>query len=310
MSAKQVAVALAALAALALGTEVRAQTGTAVAAGCRLAIEPGSSRWTIESYDPFAGAAAYGQFQMAWTNQGDQPCEGEVVTELTAEAYGLRNPLSPSAGLLRYGLVDESNGVDRTPYTAARGARHNGPLLRVEPGQRVVQTFGLLVDVEDLGGDGVYQQTVKFGLRRPNSVVVEAQRDVTLAINVRPSAVMGLTGTFQRRNGAARIDLGELTTGRTNDPVNLWVRGTRGYKISVRSENHGRLVQPGGDWAVPYALSLGGTTIDLANPVPFQSTPGDGLRNDTYPLVITVGRTDGQRAGRYSDLLTLTLAPI
>jgi hypothetical protein len=312
MTARHVAalLALSALAGLAWTTGAEAQNAAGRPAGCQLVIEPGSSRWTIESYDPYSGAPAYGQFQMTWINQGDQQCIGDAAVSLKGEAYGLRSQTAPSTDRLRYGLVNESSGADLTPYTGAWSGTFNGPPLRVEPGERVVQTFGLLVDTEDLGGDGLFQQTVTFGLRRRNSVVYEAERDVTLAINVRPSAVMGLTGTFQRNNGVASINLGELTPGRTNDPVNLWVRGTRGYRVMVQSRNQGRLVQSGGDWSVPYGLSLGGVPIDLANPVPFQSTPGPGLRNDSYPLVITVGQTAGQRAGRYSDLLTLTLAPM
>lgn len=312
MTARRVAAILALSTAAGLGWSpiAAAQSAAGVPVGCRLLIEPGASRWTIESYDPFSGAPAYGQFQMTWINQGDKACIGDPTVTTRGEAYGLRSQTLPSSDLLRYGLVNESTGADLTPYTSSWNGQFNGPPLRVEPGQRVVQTFGLSVDVEDLGGDGLYQQTVAVGLRRRNSVIHEAERDVTLAINVRPSAVMGLTGTFQRQNGVASINLGELSPGRTNDPVNLWVRGTRGYRVVVQSRNQGRLVQSSGDWAVPYAMSLGGVPIDLTNPAPFQSTPGPGLRNDTYPLVVTVGQTSGQRAGRYSDLLTLTLAPM
>lgn len=286
-----------------------AQAQSAPPVGCLLVIEPGSSRWTIESYDPYSGQPAYAQFQVAWINQGDKKCKGDTIVQLNSEAYGMRNPVQPSMGLLYYGLVNESTGVDLTP-SAANSGSFNGPQLEVDPGQRVIQTMGLTVDTQNLSGDGLFQQTVTLGLRRRNSVVYEGQADVTLAINVRPSAVMGLTGAFQRNNGVANIELGELSPGRTNDPVNLWVRGTRGYKVTIQSRNLGEMRQSSGDWAVPYGLSVGGVSIDLANPVPFQSTPGVGLRNDTYPLVITVGQTAGQRAGRYSDLLTLTLAPM
>jgi len=286
-----------------------AQAQSAPPVGCLLVVEPGSSRWTIESYDPYSGQPAYGQFQVSWINQGDKKCMGDAVVRLNGEAYGMRNPAQPSMGLLYYGLVNESTSTDITPNTTNSG-QFNGPQLQVEPGERVIQTMGLSVDTQNLSGDGLFQQTVTLGLRRRNSVVYEGQADVTLAINVRPSAVMGLTGAFQRNNGVANIELGELSPGRTNDPVNLWVRGTRGYKVTIQSRNQGEMRQANGDWAVPYGLSIGGVSIDLTNPVPFQSTPGAGLRNDTYPLVITVGQTAGQRAGRYSDLLTLTLAPM
>lgn len=312
MNARHAAAALGAVTAIAASvfgaSEVQAQNAPPV--GCLLVVEPGSSRWTIESYDPYSGQPAYGQFQVAWINQGDKKCMGDAVVRLNSEPYGMRNPTQPSMGLLYYGLVNESTNIDLTPSTPTTNGQFNGPQLQVEPGQRIIQTMGLSVDTQNLSGDGLFQQTVTLGLRRRNSVVYEGQADVTLAINVRPSAVMGLTGAFQRNNGVANIELGELSPGRTNDPVNLWVRGTRGYKVTIQSRNMGELRQSSGDWAVPYGLSVGGVSIDLANPVPFQSTPGAGLRNDSYPLVITVGQTAGQRAGRYSDLLTLTLAPM
>lgn len=277
---------------------------------CQLIIEPGSSRWTIESYDPYSGMPAYGQFQIAWINQGQKQCIGDVTANLNGQPYGLRSESNPSADLLPYGLVNESNGTDITPYTGAWSGPFNGPPLNVDPGERVIQTYGFSVDTQDMGADGVFQQTVTFALRRRNSVIIDGQRDVTLAINVSPSAVMGLTGAYERQGGTARIDLGELSQGGNNDPVNLWVRATRAYRVTIQSRNQGRLMQGSGEWAVPYALSLGGVSIDLANPVPFPSQPGPGLRDDSYPFVVTVGQTAGQRAGRYSDLLTLTLAPI
>ena len=198
------ALGLAAAAAASVLAAGGAQAQSAPPVGCLLVVEPGSSRWTIESYDPYSGQPAYGQFQVAWINQGDKKCMGDAVVQLNSEAYGMRNPAQPSMGLLYYGLVNESTGADLTPSTANSGS-FNGPQLQVEPGQRVIQTIGLSVDTQNLSGDGLFQQTVTLGMRRRNSVVYEGQADVTLAINVRPSAVMGLTGAFQRNNGVANI---------------------------------------------------------------------------------------------------------
>jgi len=309
--------AVAMAAALAFAPVAEAQNGIGNGNGngngpgeCQLLIEPGSSRWTIESYDPHSGIPAYGQFQIAWINQGQKQCIGDVTVNLNGQQYGLRSQDVPTASLLPYGLVNESSGTDITPYTGSWSGPFNGPPLHVDPGERVIQTYGFSVDTQNLGADGIFQQTVTFGLRRRNSVIYDGLRDVTLAINVSASAVMGLTGAYQRHDGTARIELGELSPGRINDPVNLWVRSTRAYRVTIQSRNRGRLMQDSGEWVVPYGLSLGGVPIDLANLVPFQSQPGPGLRNDSYPFVVTVGQTAGQRAGRYTDLLTLTLAPI
>lgn len=296
-----------ALALAGIGGAVNAQTA-APARDCQLRIDPQSSQWIIAAYDPFSGERATGSFQVTYVNDGDRTCRGDVSVRLNGEPYGLESTTVSSAARLPYVLVDEFEGRDLTPYGGVALGQTPRQQLVVESGQRVIRRYSVSVDDRNLGADGLFQQTVSFAVVRPN-MMVEAERQVTLALDVRPSAVMGLAGTFTRRGGVARIDMGELSEGAVSLPVSLWVRSTRGYRVDVSSENRGRLVSGSRGWSVPYSLSLGGERIDLGDPSALRSSPGGGLRDDNYPLVLQIGSVDGARAGRYSDLLTLTLAP-
>jgi hypothetical protein len=290
----------AALAALSLA-------GTAEAAGaCKLQIEPSPNAWTITGYDPLGGGGASGEFDLVLTNNGDQKCEGNVLVHLQGEPWGLQGA---HGGRLPYTLLDQFNGVDVTPNAGRSSRRQLGDTVQVDPGQRKILRYSLVVNTDNLPSDGVFQQTVFLDFQGDDGMVM-GERPISLSLNVTPSAVMGLKGAFSRNDKGARIDLGELTTGATNLPVELYVLSTRAYSVTVQSEHNGRLKLVQGDWYVPYSLTLGGQAINLATGGQLKSGPGLSLHDDSYPLGVVVGNVSNSRAGACADVLTLTVSPL
>jgi len=291
----------------------QAQEGrpTPPAAGCQLRIEPLKARWEIGGYDPYGGDAPYATFEIAWSNEGTAACAGDVEVRTDGEPFGLKasgGSRSPGA-LLPYSLVDDYSAADLTPVGGASQARPGSAALALEPGARTVRRYILAVDADRLRGDGLFEQPVRFALRTRDNRLV-SDRLVVLALQVQPSAVMGLRGAFTRTDGGGRIELGELAEGGTNLPLQVWIRSTGGYRVAVSSRNKGKLVlAQDSSWSVPYRLTLGSRSINLGTGGQVESRRGTGLDEDAYDLHLRVGDTARRRAGVYSDLIELTVAP-
>jgi hypothetical protein len=294
----------AAIASLAFAGIAHADTNSG--SGCKLRVEPSPNSWTITGYDPLSGGGASGEFDVVFTNSGDAKCQGNVVLKLLGEPWGLQGP---HGGRLPYTILDQFNGGDVTPTSGQTSRRLLGHAMQVDPGERKVQRFSLVVNTDNLPSDGVFQQTVLLDFQTDDGTVL-GERQISLALNIAPAAVMGLKGAFSRNDRGARIDLGELATGATNLPVELYVLSTRAYSVSVQSEHNGRLKWVQGDWYIPYSLTLGGKSINLATGGQLKSDPSLSLHNDSYPLGVVVGNVSNSRAGNYADVLTLTVSPL
>lgn len=274
-------------------------------ADCILQIEPAYDTWRIE-HDPFEDGAALQVFDIAFVNAGDSPCAGSVQTDLRGAPYGLIQ--SGQADPIAYVVTDEQSGADLTPRTGQSQRRLAARPLDVAPGQRELRRFSVLAAPGDLPTAGLYSQPVFFTVLDPTGLPI-AQKSVTVALDIAASAVMGLKGEFSRTSDGAVIRLGELTPGPRDLAVELYVLSTRGYQISVTSENQGRLRMGKTDWYIDYGLRLGGETLNL--------TSGDEVRvmnarrnRDSYPLGLSVGSVTGARAGDYSDTITFVIAAI
>ncbi|MGU3457098.1 hypothetical protein ACLBV5_12375 [Brevundimonas sp. M1A4_2e] len=309
--------AASALAGLALVATLGA-TGAASAqpsrpsSGCLLRIEPQLARWEIRGYDPYGGDAAFATFDIAWTNEGEAACDGEVEVNTQGLPFGLRPATGPSGRwtTLPYSLTDEYSAANLTPVAGRSQARPGGVSLALQPGARVMRRYRFEVDVDQLSQDGLFEQTVQFAFRSTDNRIT-VDKLVVLALNVQPSAVMGLRGAFIRTDGGGRIELGELTEGGTNLPLQVWVKSTGGYRVVVSSRNKGRLVlAEDSSWWVPYRLSLNSRPINLGIGGHVESRKGTGMNEDAYDLQLQVGETARRRAGLYSDLIELTVAPI
>src|SRR5690606_12658695 len=84
---------------------------------------------------------------------------------------------------------------------------------------------------------------------------------------------------------------------------------TRGYRMSAESRNNWRLALSGAsEWSAPYRLSLGGKPIGAGDTVDVHA--GAGLREDSYAVGLVLQDVSRLRAGLYTDLVTLSVAPL
>jgi spore coat protein U-like protein len=100
-----------------------------------------------------------------------------------------------------------------------------------------------------------------------------------------------------------------LQEGPIDLPLQLYVKSTSAYRVTVSSTNQGRLRLAGTDWAIGYQLSVGSKTMDL-NKVDQIQVTRSGAHDDNYHLGVDVREVANKRAGVYSDTLTFTVAAI
>jgi hypothetical protein len=290
---------LAASAALLLSSQARAES-------CALAIQPVNTNWQIANYDPFGEAAAQQAFDVTFVNNGKVACQGQVQVELRGERYGLT--AVGSARAITYSLIDADSQVDLTPRAGVSAKRVNSRPLSIEPGKRELRRFVLAADPGDLPASGDYAQSVVITVLDSNGMPL-SKYPVTLSMRVAATAVMGLKGSFTATSGGGLVKLGQLREGPIELPLQLYVKSTSAYRVTVSSINQGRLRLAGTDWAIRYQLSVGSKAMDLNKPDHIQVTQG-GAHDDNYRLGVDIRDVANKRAGAYSDTLTFTVAAI
>ncbi len=280
-------------------------SGAAAQQQCSFSVQPVEDQWIIR-YDPFAGDALQRQFDVSVVNTGDRPCAGAVRAELAGEEYGLRSV--DGRERIAYALVDERHGADVTPRTGANVPRLNAHPVALRPGERALLRFTFAADPTGTPSQGLYSQNVRLLLEHANGLVA-GEHPVTLGLDVAAAAAIGLKGQFQRSNGVARIELGELAPGSRPLTAALYVMSTGGYRLSIRSANNGRLRLGATDWYVDYTVGLGDRRFDLESPGSIDVVSARA-RADDYPLSVNIGSVTGRRAGEYTDVVTFTVAAL
>lgn len=273
--------------------------------GCVLVVETGPDQWVI-NYDPFVDTTVERQFDLAVVNRGDQPCSGVVGLDLKGEPFGLNQ--AGAGERLAYAVVDERASTDITPRAGVNVRSVGARPLNLAAGERGMLRFSVMVDPADLPTAGLYTQTAFLTLDEPDGTPL-SEKPITLGVRVPSAALMGLKGEFRRSGGVATIDLGPISEGTRPLNTTLYVLSTAGYKVSVASTNLGRLRQGVSGWYVPYTLTVGDRTVNLATP---QSLLVDSTRArlDNYPLAVNLGSATGLKAGSYTDTVTFTISAI
>lgn len=274
-------------------------------AACTLSIEPAQDQWVVR-YNPYEDDAVQQRYDVAVVNTGTTDCVGSMRVDLRGEAYGMRQ--AGGQDRVAYALIDERSGADVTPRSGQGPRRFGAQPVRLAPGERGLIRFALAAAPEGDLARGFYSQTAYLSVIASDGEPM-AERPVTLGVEVAASAVMGLKGEFQRSQGTATVDLGELSSGRRDLNTSLYVKSTGGYRVSVSSANRGRLRLANSNWYVDYRLALGAENMDLAQ-VDTLEVVSRRARNDSYPLAVSIGDVAGKRAGAYRDTLTFTVAAL
>lgn len=276
----------------------------AAQAKCNLTLDPGADQWIIR-YNPLEDDAAVRDFDLALINTGQTPCNGRFSVSLRGEPFGLRTP--GSSVRVPYAMQDQQSGADITPRSGTSGIV-TGSQIHVPREGRELARIRVAVRPPANLAYGRYTQVAYIALQASNGDV-HAERPVTLVLETAPATVIGLKGEFMRQNGIPTISLGDLSEGTRALNTSVYVHSTAGYRVSVTSQNLGRLRQAGTSWYIDYGLQLGSRNVNLTAPYSFDVVSAQARRDD-YPLTVRIGDTSGKRAGDYSDILTFTVAAI
>jgi hypothetical protein len=274
--------------------------------GCHLRIKTAKTSWIIQGYDPFGYAVPVDEFEATLINDGASACSVRSAVDLSAEPFGLDQGAAARIG---YTLEDLSDSRDITPTTGMTLLNPTRPLLVVAGNSQVSVRFRLtVVDIAKLAGDGRFVQNATLEARDENGSTL-ASKQVILGLDVKPAALVGLSGSFRLNGGRALIDLGQLHEGIAPILLSLYVKSTRPYTIDLSSANEGNLKLGNTDWAIPYQMVIGDRTVPLSGNAQYVSPRGTSLARQSLPLGFAIGKTSDLRAGRYSDVITISIAP-
>lgn len=276
------------------------------AADCALTIQTSASNWYVQGYDPFATNPPIATFDVTFNNEGGAACTFDPLFVLDQEPFGLTR-LGASARV-SYTLLDMFSNANATPTSGRTiGTATRRPVV-VQPRSQQMVRYQFAVNEDGLTGDGLYSQRVMLTAQGRGQQGTLASRSLVLGVNVLPSAVLGLSGQFTRVGGQALIDLGELREGVSQVPLQIMVASTRAYRLEFASHNAGRLMMADTRWSVPYGLAVGDKSIALSSRAIYESSDPTNS-NASLPLRFVVGDASGKRAGMYSDVVTISIAP-
>jgi len=270
--------------------------------GCRLRIDATQGQWIINGYDAFSDSSPIGSFDLTFVNSGDGACRFLPIFQTDGSAFGLTTGNGP---FLPYSLFDLYGGYDASPIGGRTLRTANHRRVEIAPHTQQIVRYTLNVG-GTIPGDGLFKQRLAIIAEDDNGSTL-AQRSVNVGIHVLPSATLGLAGAFQRHNGQADIDLGDLQTGIAAVPLALSVQSTRGYTLAFKSLNAGNLRLSGAEWRIPYRIIVDGQLLDLGSESLY-SKRASSMRRDSLPIAFQIGDISNKRAGTYSDLVTVTVS--
>lgn len=276
------------------------------AANCQLHIDSISADWIIQGYDPFGNSDPLATFDVIFRNDGGAACTFDAVFVTDQEPFGLTN--LTYNGRVAYTLLDTFTNVNATPLsgrTIASAARR--PIVLPPNSQQVVR-YQFAANDEGLTADGLYSQRLSLVAEQRGTGESLASRALIVGVNVLPSAVLGLSGQYQRNGSQAVVDLGELQDGVSGVSLQVRVSSTRAYRLEFASKNSGLLRLSDTQWSIPYEITVGNKTIALGGRGQYESG-GSNPASDVLPLHFVINGASGKRAGVYSDLLTISIAP-
>lgn len=306
MTVRILALGIAALAAMAV-TPAVAQNGAARSSDCSLRISTSATNWIIQGYDLFGSSTPVATFDAVFSNDGGSACVFDPIMSLEQDVFGLTT--SGRQERVAYTLLNEFTNSNATPVAGRTIVRVTGRPVTVPPGGQQLVRYQLAVEEDNISGDGLYSQNITLIAQSRQHDEVLATRPLVIGINVLPSAVLGLSGSYRRNGGQALVDLGELKEGPAKVPLQIRVSSTRAYRLDLSSKNAGQLMSTDAAWSIPYKIGVGDTMLSLSSNATYISTNRQPTNNDALPLQFVIGDVRGKRAGQYSDVVTISIAP-
>src|SRR5690606_29933000 len=139
--------------------------------------------------------------------------------------------------------------------------RSGGYAIRLAPGQRSLELVSFTAVPVGTVSEGRYTQFLNLEVTSGEGLPL-GTRPMTIGVEIVPAAQIGLKGPVSRSRGSSSVNLGELEPGSKDLPVILYVVTTGGYRVSVSSENQGRLKHESAQWFVDYRMRVGPYDLD------------------------------------------------
>lgn len=257
------------------------------------------------SYDPFQGTSESVTFTVEAVNGGSDPC----TVALAVASSGNSNTRYFRKGAERLRYVVETTGGDDYPneIDEPRGSH----TIDGGAGKKKTITLKVKVPAGLIAPAGSYTDTMTLRLYRKNGPQLGADRTVNAGALVEARAQVNIAGASSSWGAWSvdELDFDTLTQGETRS-ARVQVRATTGVTIKVDSQNDGVMKHTVlGSASVPYQLKLNGNALSLGGVAEVNVAPPISLDGGSYPMVVTVGDVSGRPAGRYKDLLIVTVCP-
>jgi len=252
-------------------------------------------------YRPTALGDAQAMLTLTLENAGESPCSVSI-TRLAG-----RQVLSgPSGGRLPYQLTLPG----ASPLPASNGA--SAPQRTVAPGETLPLDLVFSVPAGRNGPPGLYEAAETLRLFGPDSAEPIAEIPLALSAAFEPFAAITLAGASPSASlsaRTARVDFGEMRPN-ANRFVLLSISGNSDYAVELVSLGGGRLenLDDRGVF-VPYRTELDGVGVDLSQATEMRFER-PGLADRRHRLSFTLPGQIEATAGRYRDLVTVSVAPV
>jgi len=261
------------------------------------------------AYDPFDGVARSETFAVQFVNNGSADCWLSLA--IASQAPGSLRTFAHGGDKLRY-LVESTGGsAYSNSITQPRGSFY------LQGGAGKTKTIDVRVKVPAglIAPAGAYNDILTLRLFRNTgggAIAMGSDRTAAAAATVEARAQVNIAGASSSSSpfGVDRIDFNTLTNGETRQAI-VQVRATSPVKITVGSQNHGKLKHQilAGDPGVLYSMKLDGTLLNLSGIAELLRAPPVSLDGASYPMLLQVGDVGGRPAGDYKDLLTISVSP-
>jgi hypothetical protein len=275
---------------------------------CETEITPDSSAMYID-YDPFAFARSEGQLAFTVTNKSEQDCAVEIVLMDAAQLSTAKVKIANS-GIL---VVFSARSGDALLHPSAIPGVWR---LNLAHGRSTGVVISGLVMKDAVPSAGRHEAELTVGIRGDgNASVPVSSLPLRVILFAQPRAqmnIVGTAGTFGKGPSVAQVDFGEIASN-SNRRVFLQVRANTTARLSVDSANGGRLLREGGvngEVGVVYSVQLSEAQVDLTKHWELIFEPPRSLAGTSLPLDLTIGTVSAERAGIYSDILTIELSAI
>lgn len=269
-------------------------------ASCALSAETQTDIVSIP-YEPFSANDALGELRIRVENSGDESCEARLYVRPLDGAFHLAG--SGGATLewrFRDSASSSAHAGEAGPFVAhvAGGDAEEIAIPIAAPAGQIVPRGAYTTDLEIRAEDAA---GAPVDVRRANP---------SITADVSARVLMSISGVRWGPRGLAPagIDFGQLETGETGRVfVNVWANSS--VTVMLSSQNGGRMLNlenpalPG----IDYAARFDGAAVSLASGAILQRAPPLRTEGASYELAITVGDVSNRYAGRYQDIISVTV---